>query len=169
MPSEKKRIKFTVYKFSPSFSTGSFDCGSEPYNTFIVSEALDYQKRNLGVTYVFLHEETLAGYVTISMGSLNKQKLPDDPVGRKPRYIPALFLGRLARDNKYKGLSVGDQLLDWVLTKAKKLSKQLGCRLVLLESEERARSTYERSGFILIPPSRRDPRNIMFFDLGENK
>jgi hypothetical protein len=79
-------------------------------------------------------------------------------------YIPGMLLGQMARDKNYKGRGIGKIMTSWVVREAINISKRIGCRLIILQSEEDKVKTYENYGFLKIPDSKRK-KNMMFFDL----
>ena len=126
------------------------------------------QAENTCVTYLFRVGGDVAGYVTLAMGSLKKGDLPVDVRGLHHfRMVPCLLLGQMARDIAYKGKGIGKTMFDWVLLRADELSRQVGCRYVILEAEHDRRSHYEKYLGLQALPQRRGSRTtMMYFDLG---
>jgi GNAT superfamily N-acetyltransferase len=79
-------------------------------------------------------------------------------------YIPGLLLGQMARDVQYKGKGLGEIMISWVINEAINISKRIGCRLIILQSEKDKVKTYEEFGFLKIPDSKRK-QDMMFYDL----
>ncbi len=151
---------------SDKYDLSNFDCGDADYDDFIKNYAPKHQMSKLGTTYLFFHNDKIVGYVTIAMGDLKKEKGTSELKDTGPlRNIPCLFLAQMARDKSVKGLGVGDILIEWVVGKAMGISTEIACRYVLLECEEHNIKVYQRNGFILIPKSKNDKRNYMFYDL----
>ncbi len=75
----------------------SFSCGVKDMDEFIQKEALDFQKERLGVTYLFMHDNDLVGFATLSMADLKREKLEAQhrPQSNIENY-PALLIGQLA-------------------------------------------------------------------------
>jgi predicted GNAT family N-acyltransferase len=55
----------------------------------------------------------LAGFYTLSAGSISMSDLPEDILKRLPRYpnVPAALIGRLAVDMRFRGQRLGEVLL----------------------------------------------------------
>ena len=144
----------------------SFSCGKETYDKYLREEAISDHENSVGAVWIFYHrkDDALAGYVTMAMSQIHKT---DSDMLRDltfHSYIPGLLLGQMARDLKYKKRGVGDLMINWVVSQAQQLRQKVGCRLIILQSEDDKVKDYERFGFILIPPSRRK-KNMMFYDL----
>lgn len=151
---------------SKEHNISGFDCEDPDYNDFIKNYALSHQWLKLGTTYLFFYKDKPVGYVTIAMGDLKKEKAKDELKDKRPlRNIPCLFLAQMARDKTVKGLGLGNILIEWVIGKAMKLSNEVACRYVLLECEDHNIKVYERNGFVLLPKSKKDKRNFLFYDL----
>jgi len=150
----------------------SFQCEKKGYADFVKrpQEALRYQAENLGVTYVFKHKGSPIGYVTLAMGALQTEHLPEKRKGQKPfRNVPSLLLGQMARDSNTKGQGVGKIMVDFTLDKAQKLAQKVGCRFVIVDSERDVENRYRSYGFEAIPPRPKKRTVLMFFDLGLRK
>lgn len=75
----------------------AFTCGNNDIDYFIQREALVFQQKRLGITYLFLHESELIGFATLCMGHLNKQKIAaKDRLKKHVKSYPALLIGQLA-------------------------------------------------------------------------
>ncbi len=112
-------------------------------------EALNYQDENMGVTHLFFYEDELVGFVTISMTYVEKKEIPDpkrlDYYGRKKP--PAMLIGQLGVDNDARGRGLGRVLCNWSEGKAIELSSEIGCRYLVLHTEQDLIAFYEKIGF----------------------
>ena len=118
------------------------------------------------MTYLFKINSTILGYVTIAMGSVRKEHLRELRESQRFRHIPCLLLGQMARDITYKGKGVGKIMVSWVFSKASELSREVGCRYVLVEAEPDKEIAYQNFGFQPLPPRRGSNTVLMYFDLG---
>lgn len=92
----------------------------------------------------------VAGYYTLSATSLAPTDLPADLARRLPRYLdlPAVLLGRLAVDSRYRGQGFGKLLLFDGLQRAYVHSDEVAAMAVVVDAiDDAARSFYERYGF----------------------
>jgi len=144
----------------------SFTCGKETYDKYIIEDASDDHSDNIGKVWLFHHEKDvrLAGYVTLAMSQIHKNDAVSLRELTSHSYIPGLLLGQMARDLKYSGKGLGKIMMDWVKNQAEELRQRIGCRLIILQSEEDKVKDYQRYGFVLIPPSKKK-KNMMFYDL----
>jgi hypothetical protein len=69
----------------------------------------------------------------------------------------------MARNLDYARMGMGRHMIDWVIEHGTKLSKDAGCRLIMLNSVPDKITWYEDNGFIYVDNS----DNTMFFDLLE--
>jgi predicted N-acetyltransferase YhbS len=91
------------------------------------------------------------------MGSISVEatNLRLDFFDDKVRY-PALLLGRVAVDNDFRKRDIGRCMCMWAVGLARKLSRQLGCRFVVLSTKDESRITfYKKCGFQICPESKK--------------
>jgi len=146
--------------------TGDFCCGEEGIDEFIRSEALDFQRERLGVTYLFKHGDELAGFVTLSMADLRKAKMSvEDRLAVGVENYPALLIGQLAVCKKFQAQDVGTFLCDFCLDRALRFSERVGCRFMIVNAIESAVGFYEKYGFVLLPDQKGRKQKIMFLNI----
>ena len=63
------------------------------------------------------------------------------------KFYPSLLIGRLAVGNNWRRRGVGKYLSDWCLGLAIALSEEIGCRYVILETDENNVDFYESCVF----------------------
>jgi len=147
---------FAIKKLDGSTDLSEFDCSENDdlgLHEFLRKEALGYQNEGMGVTYLFYTDGKIAGYSTVAMGSVsvNSAKSAKATVNvrnyDKVRY-PAVLLGRVAVDNKFRRKAVGSFICDWCVGLAQQLAMEIGCRFIVLvtKGESRVRF-YQSCGF----------------------
>jgi GNAT superfamily N-acetyltransferase len=112
------------------------------------NEAKLYQKERQGITYLFFYESDVVGYVTLAMSSIPAKRMDKrfkEPVRLK--FYPSLLIGRLAVDNNWRRKGIGKYLSNWCLGFAIALSEKVGCRYVIVETDESNVSFYESCAF----------------------
>jgi GNAT superfamily N-acetyltransferase len=143
------------YRFEPlhrHHDRAAFSCGVEPLDRYFHQQVGQDRRRGLAVPYVLVEATTgdVAGYYTLSTFSVVPASLPD-VVGRKlPRYetVPAILIGRLAVDRRYRGKGLGRLLLVDALLRSLAISEQVGAMAVVVDAkDDTARSFYEQYGF----------------------
>src|SRR4051794_6762095 len=91
-----------------------FTCGKGPLDDFIRRLVSQYEKRNLGRTYVAARpaERTVCGYYTLASGAIEFQDLPQPSARKLPKHpVPVILLARLAVDRSAQGQGLGEALL----------------------------------------------------------
>jgi GNAT superfamily N-acetyltransferase len=128
-----------------------FDCGKPSLDQFIHTLVSQYEKRNLGRTYVALPpgEERVLGYYTLASGAISVESLPAKQAKKLPRHaVPVVLLARLAVDRSVHGKGLGGSLLRDALTRSLDLSETLGIHAVVVDAlDAEAKAFYERFGF----------------------
>jgi GNAT superfamily N-acetyltransferase len=129
-----------------------FDCGKPSLNDFLHALVSQYEKRNLGRTYVALPEadQRVLGYYTLASGSITADGLPANQVKKLPRHaVPVVLLARLAIDRSVHGRGLGGFLLRDALNRSLDLSEKLGIHAVVVDAlDDEAKAFYERFGFL---------------------
>jgi len=130
-----------------------FSCGVEVLDRYLKQQANQDLRRDLAVPYVLVEVATghIAGYYTLSSFGIDPTSLPEGEARRIGRYalIPAIIIGRLARDLRYRGQGIGELLLVDALRRCWVLSKQMGAWAVVVDAkDDAARQFYERYGFL---------------------
>jgi hypothetical protein len=67
----------------------------------------------------------------------------------------------MARHIDYKGRELGKIMINWVVSKARNLSKEVACKIIIVEAEEDKIVVYKRWGFEPIE-NFEEKRNTMF-------
>jgi len=130
-----------------------FDCGVEGLDSFIRQLASQYQRRNLGRTWVAVTRESLhiLGYYTLSNGAIEPSLMPTASRKKLPKTlpIPIMHLGRLAVDHRSSSRGLGEHLLLDALRRTWEQSRQVGIHAVEVRAiNEDAQSFYEHFGFV---------------------
>ncbi len=128
----------------------AFCCGQPDLDRFFHHYAGQNQfKLQLAVTYVAAVGERLVGFVTVSVGSLERRTLPSPRMRRRlPGYpLPVFRLARLAVDQHAQRLGLGRALLRHVLALALEQRDSLGCVGVVTDAKPAAVAFYPRYGF----------------------
>lgn len=138
-----------------------FDCGHVDLNDFFTKDAQDYSSQLLGKTYCFLLDEDPKEIVcafTISNDSIKANFLPNSrkkkvnkeiPRVKQYKSYPAVLIGRLGVNDKYKNKGVGRELMNFIKSWFIDAENKTGCRFVVVDSynEEVPLAFYQRNGF----------------------
>lgn len=136
----------------------TFSCGVEALDRYLAQYASQDMAKHAAVTYVSLGDkkETISGYYTLAATSILLDIIPPDAGKKLPRYpnVPAILLGRLAVDLKYRKRGYGEYLLLDALFRAYQSSRSIGAAIVIVEAkDDRAKRFYEQYDFVSLVDS----------------
>lgn len=151
----------------------TFDCSKDDamgLNEFIHEEAKQYQKERLGVTYLFHYKKQIVGFATLAMSQIEiKYAKRILPFPTTIKHYPALLIGRLATHNEFRRKEVGKNICLWVISLARKLSKMVGCRLVIVLTQGKPVEFYKKKcNFKVFPRFEKKTRKWMFIQVPQN-
>jgi GNAT superfamily N-acetyltransferase len=92
----------------------------------------------------------VAGFFTLSAGSVNCADLPDALARKLPRYsVPVALLGRLAVDQSFQGRGLGSILLADACHKVVQASRVLAVVGIIVDAKDAAAASfYHHFGFV---------------------
>lgn len=159
--------RFAVERLDEAHDRTAFTCGSAALDRYFRQQAGQEHRR--GVTSVFVMRDgqrdgAIAGFYTLSATAIATATLPPDVSKKLPRYpaLPAILLGRLARDERWRGQGIGEGLLSSALRRSIAISEQLGAIFVVVDAKDSAaRIFYEGFKF----QSFIDAENKLFISL----
>jgi len=129
-----------------------FDCGKHTLNEFLQTLVGQYEKRNLGRTYVALRGDArrVLGYYTLAGGGIEVESLPANQAKKLPRHaMPVVLLARLAVEQSVQGSGLGGFHLRDAMTRSLDISETLGIHTVVVDAlDAEAKTFYERFGFM---------------------
>ena len=143
-------LKLSLVPISGADPKKPFDCGSPVLNDFLRFYALRKDRLSIGKTFVAVDEEgNVAGYVTLSNAEVEARKFPEDVRKKLPRYpVPAVRIGKLAVDARFRGIGLGSWLLRRAIEKALMVSAEVGLYAVIVDAiGETAKGFYLKYGF----------------------
>lgn len=127
----------------------NFSCGVNALDDYFRQFAKGNHTKNIGKTFALLEDNSVVGYYTTSMGSVDFHALPEEFRARLPRYpIPIARIARLAVDVKYQGMGFGEFLLVDALHRIREATFLVAAYGVVVDAkDEKAKSFYKRFGF----------------------
>lgn len=146
-------MAYHIRPFDATINAASFQCGREPLNDYICRYASQDVRRNVARVFIATPEEypqQLAGFFTLSAGSVSCSSIPTSLVRKLPRYpVPVALIGRLAVDKKFQGKGLGSILLADACQKVSQASSVLAVAGIIVDAKDDAAiSFYKRFGFI---------------------
>jgi predicted GNAT family N-acyltransferase len=109
-------------------------------------------------TYVACEGNVVVGYYCISTASVEYTALPNKLKRERgqPSQTPLAIIGRLARDVRYRGTGLGQDLLFDAFKRIISVSETIGMRCVLVHAiDDKALAFYKQYGFVEAPVSPR--------------
>jgi ribosomal protein S18 acetylase RimI-like enzyme len=149
-------MKYLIRSLDADIDTASFQCGSEPLDNYIRRYASQDVRKNVSRVFVATPEndlKKLAGFFTLSAGSVSCSSLPASLAKKLPRYpVPVALIGRLAVDNESQGQGLGSILLADACKKVFQASAVLAVVGIIVDAkDDKAISFYQHLGFIPLP------------------
>ena len=168
--------EFSLIRLTNDHLLKPFDCEDHDLNDFFTSEAKDYQKNLLAVTYIIESDEKTVAFFSL----LNDKIAMEDfdtksqwykkisnrlPRNKRHKSYPAVKIGRLAVDSHYQGNGLGKIILDYL----KQLfidNNRTGCKFITVDAYSQSLKFYEKNGFeYLTSKDANDDTRLMYFDL----
>ena len=147
---------YNIRSFDKLVDTALFQSGQPLLDQYIQRYASQDVKRQ--VSRVFIATPTnntnqLAGFFTLSAGSIRCSDLPNSLAKKLPRYpIPVALIGRLAVDYRFQGKGLGSILLADACRKVINASATLSVVGIVVEAKDVAASNfYQYFGFTPLP------------------
>lgn len=143
--------KFICERLAKHHDRRAFSCGVAELDEYLRHRAGQDVRRRVAAVFVMVSNDEptrIAGYYSLSSASIVLSELPDEVVKRLPRYpvVPAVLIGRLARDVGYPG--TGRLLLLDALARSLRHTDEVASAVVLVDAKnEPAREFYSRHGF----------------------
>lgn len=133
-----------------------FQCGEPRLDAYLQRYASQDVKRDIARVFVATpHHDTakVAGFYSLSAGSVSATDLPDAQRRKLPRYpVPVALLGRLAVDRRFQGQGLGAILLADACIKVAQASRVLAVAGLIVDAKsEAAMAFYRHFGFTELP------------------
>lgn len=154
-------MKVEIEKLNIYHSTLDFDCGDDEVNSFFERSFEEVELKNSQV-YVITGEDQIIGFYAISMASIRAE------INGMTFRHPVSLIGQLGVNKPFQGQGYGSYILDIAVKKAKNVSKEIGCKGLIIETykDDLVDSLYKKKGFYLL--DKRDMKGkgqkyILFF------
>lgn len=131
---------------------GAFDCGVASLNSWFRTLALTNQVSGGSRTFITSTEDRkVAGYYCLSSFALARN-LTGELGAHLPDPVPAILIGRLAVDLRFRGHGLGASLLQDAFVRAVQVSHKIGSAAIAVHArDETVLPFYERFGFTQFP------------------
>lgn len=143
--------RFTIIPLTAEHDRKGFSCRVEALDNYFHKQASQDIRRRVAACYVAVDIETnrIAGFYTLSAGSVPLADMPEQLAKRLPRYqaVPVARLGRLAVHSDYRQQRLGAALL-WDAIMKSVRSELAVFSLIVDAKDEQAISFYRHHGFL---------------------
>ena len=148
-----------VRKLLATDQVEAFDCGEQALNQFLRRYALVNQKADSAQTYVCCRDDTVVGFYSLAVGSVEPQTAPSRVIKGLARHpMPVMILARLAVDKAHQRKGLGRALLKNALLRTAQAADIAGIRCLLVHAkDDAARRWYESWEF---EPGSSDPYHL---------
>ena len=151
---------FTFRQIEADTEIKSFDCGDVDLNDFLVSDAKNYLRAMMALTYLL---EDNSESKTVAYYSLLNDKIVFDPEekqfwnrlnrkivnSKRRKEYPAVKIGRLAVSKDYAGNHIGEAILLQVKHMFATMRRS-ACRFITVDAYAAAVPFYEKCGFMFL-------------------
>lgn len=167
---------FTFRQIEADTEIKSFDCGDADLNDFLVSDAKNYLKSMMALTYLLEDDSECK---TVAYYSLLNDKIIFDPEeklfwnrlnrkiinSKRRKEYPAVKIGRLAVSKDYAGNNIGKTILLQVKHMFATMRRS-ACRFITVDAYAAAVPFYEKCGFMFLSEKDKNAKTrAMYFDL----
>ena len=124
-----------------------FKCRKTEFAECLDVAALYDQQQWMGRMYWAVREGNVVGYMMLAMGHIGKERqanLGIDTYGP----VPALVIARLATDERHERSGIGRRMTYYAVNLAGRMAPDVGCSLVLADSDRDAVGFYTKMGFV---------------------
>lgn len=147
---------FRIRSLDAAVDLVAFHCGQPPLDEYIRRYATQDVRRNVARVFVATPDDDtrrLAGFFTLSAGSVNCSDLPESFARKLPRYpVPVALIGRLAVDVEFQGNGLGSILLAEACQKVAQANTTLAVAGIVVDAKtESIANFYQHFGFLPFP------------------
>ncbi|KLU63274.1 hypothetical protein CEB3_c03710 [Peptococcaceae bacterium CEB3] len=129
-----------LVNFSKGYRLNDFDCSSEDYNSFLLNDAEQYINENISKIKLLINKQNgdIISYMALSTDSflLDSEEKSKEGLDIPFNSVPAVKIGKLATDKKYKDLPYGSFMLWLSLGFLEKINELgVGCRCIIVDAD----------------------------------
>lgn len=149
-----RRLRLRFEPLARHHDRSAFCSGEAALDDWFQKRAGQDDRRNVARVFVALDGKKIAGFYSLGAFSFGLDDLPREQSTKLPRYdaIPAALIGRLARDEHYRGKGVGELLLADAIHRALFAAQSLAIHAIAVDAKNEAvLDFYLTYGFIPFP------------------
>lgn len=135
----------------------AFHCGNTLVDGWAKNRSASARRRGSAVIYASYCDDAVAGFYTLCTHSVARENVDGGWfVRNSPSQVPAVLLGMMGVDEKFKGLGLGASLLKDAIKNALKISALAGARALVVDPvDDEAAAFYAHFGFVTLPGTNR--------------
>lgn len=137
---------YIIKKLSPDDDLTNFCCGLNDMDNFLKNDALIQQQNKLNVTYLVICNDEIVGFFSLLADNIEIKKVNED-YNIEYETCPAVKIGRLAIDKKYRNMGFGTLILDNICGNIKSMSEKLGIIFITVDAYCNVRQFYYNNKF----------------------
>ncbi|MEA3229370.1 MAG: GNAT family N-acetyltransferase [archaeon] len=173
-PILEKEIKIEVINPAHTEILNNFETDINELKDFLIEDALNNQKQKISLTFLWFIKKDLAAYITLLNDKINlegnlKAFFRDKEIFYKA--LPALKIGRLCVDNRFRKKGLGRKMVIFAIQRAGHINKKIaGCRFITLDAKRNQKKEldsiyfYRKLGFKVLK-ERKKGTAPMYLDL----
>jgi len=144
-------LDFSFYDSLDNFSDLNFrdDDDSDPLKVdeFIHDNPKQYIDNHVSTIFTVRYHNQIIAFFTISMSSIGKKDMEfDDKINNKPFHsYPALLLGQIGVDKKYRGQGIGQSICKYCRGLGQQLNENVACAFLILQTTKGLAEQYYES------------------------
>jgi uncharacterized protein (DUF1778 family) len=150
LEADKKTPQFFFVPLGSAHDRAAFSCKEPRLENYIKTQARqDAGKKVAAVFVMTVDGRAIAGFYTLPQYTIRSGEIPAEIARRLTKHdqIPAILIGRPARDTAFRGTGAGDLLLLNALQRCLALSGQAASWAIVVEAKnERGTAFYKKFG-----------------------
>jgi ribosomal protein S18 acetylase RimI-like enzyme len=180
MPTDRAFLDgLLVRPIAPDIDLGRFKC-EESIDKFLRERACEHHRKRMSAVTCWMDGNELAGYMTTTMGytqftdakwwlDIKMGDIRFFPQGKVQDKFPAMLIGMLGVDTRYKGRGLGKEMVQTAIVYAMDAASTVGCRIVHVDSDRTdvAMGLYRAMGFSMAQGQEKRTKAWMYLDLKE--
>ncbi len=143
-----------IKELSNVYDLSLFDCEDRDLNEFIKQDAFNYRKQLIAKTFLVIYQEQVVGFFSVMNDALKLKPEETQQIDiRRLHEYPALKIGRLAVDKRFKQRGIGRICIDFIVGLGILINQTSACRFITVDSYPESTGFYEKRSFV---------RNLMY-------
>ncbi len=157
-----------IEKLKSYHNLKDFQSTNKDLQKFLIEDAIYNQEQNISVTFLWFHNQSLVGYVSLLMDRITlNSDLQQFFKNKGIHYqtLPALKIGRLCVHDQFQKKGLGTLITYFAVDQAKEIAHtKVGCRFLTVDAKSGSEDFYKKIGFKILK-KRNNNHTSMYFDI----